>query len=167
MPKRSARDAACHERNIRQQLSVCLISVVFVLNIFQYLLHRLSILKWMTVRTSTPAAVRCLIKFPCCKSRFFYLRNVNRRSNARVKGILADKPREKDDDNCAYKRHQKSGGMKFRTLLWSGEQSRNQPANDGSGDAQQCGSNKSQVSVHDRTSNQPYNKPDDNRPNNV
>ena len=48
---------------------------------------------------------------------------------------LADKSREKDEDNRAYNRHKKSGGMKFGPLRWSGEQSRNQPADDGTHDA--------------------------------
>jgi len=48
----------------------------------------------------------------------------------RSKGILTDKSREKDDDDCAYDRTSEIRRVKFRTLLWSGKHSRKQFASE-------------------------------------
>ena len=76
---------------------------------------------------------------------------------------LADQSREKDKDN----RHDKSSWMKFRTRGRLREQTRDQTADDGPYNTQQCGFDKAHVCVHDGTCNEPFDKSHNNRPNNM
>jgi hypothetical protein len=57
--------------------------------------------------------------------------------------------------------------MKFGSFWGPGKQSRDQSADNGPCNAQQCCPDETEVRVHNRTCDQSDNKPDDNRPKNV